>query len=345
MQLTKREGDAVLRASPAEPRKRWLAGLILAALGAVFALDRFTAGAPVQHLYYVPIVLAGWAFGFPGGIISAATAIALYHLANFASLRAGYQESDIVQIVLFLAIGLAAAKMANDAKTLRRLATTDDLTGLHSLRSFELKLVAAAAQCQKDHKPLSLLSLDLDRLKELNDRYGHMAGAEAVRAAGGVLAARLPPDAVACRYGGDEFAVAIPGVSAQQARQIGQDLIDAIGSAEPFLIGRRWPAGTLSASAGVACMYPLGASAAEHSAECVTLFTEADEALYQAKKAGRNRVCSIQQDSSGHGGTAGYRAGAESNTAAVVFDRGDSGITLDVRTESGQDSERPAAGS
>ena len=79
---------------------------------------------------------------------------------------------------------------------------TDDLTGLHNLRSFEERLRIMVRVARETKTPLSLLVLDLDRLKSLNDVHGHLAGAEAVRTLGEVLAARLPRESTACRYGG-----------------------------------------------------------------------------------------------------------------------------------------------
>ena len=71
----------------------------------VFALDRATGATPVQHLYYLPIIFAGLRFGMPGGFVSAVSAIVLYHVANPHLLTFRYEESDLVQIVLFLAVG------------------------------------------------------------------------------------------------------------------------------------------------------------------------------------------------------------------------------------------------
>src|SRR6185295_15347801 len=131
-----------------------------------------------------------------------------------------YGESDLVQIALFLAVGVMTAKLTRDADRLRRLAMTDDLTGLHNLRSFEQQLVALIAASRRTQLPLALLVLDVDRLKSVNDKYGHLAGAEAVRTVGHIIGERLPPPAVACRYGGDEFVVALPDCTSVVARAI-----------------------------------------------------------------------------------------------------------------------------
>jgi predicted signal transduction protein with EAL and GGDEF domain len=96
------------------------------------------------------------------------------------------KESDLVQIALFLAVGVVTAKLTRDTNRLRRLAMTDDLTGLHNLRSFEARLATMVRASREMQAPLALLVLDVDRLKSLNDQYGHLTGAEAVRTVGRV---------------------------------------------------------------------------------------------------------------------------------------------------------------
>lgn len=272
--------------------------LIAVAFVGVFALDRSTGTAPVQHLYYLPIMLAARAFRMRGGLTAALAAVGLYHLANLSQLTHQYQQSDILQIALFLAVGAVTAKLVTDAHRLRVLAATDDLTGLHNLRSFEPRLASLMRASRQANAPLSLLVLDIDRLKSLNDQHGHLAGGEAVRSVGHILAWQIPPDAIACRYGGDEFVVALPGCGVSRAEQIAADLCRVVSATEPLLLGSRWPAGTLSISVGVACRCFQGAGAVtslqteEQAGE--SLFRAADAALYRAKASGRNRVCSVR---------------------------------------------------
>jgi diguanylate cyclase (GGDEF)-like protein len=130
-------------------------------------------------------------------------------------------------------------------------------------------------------------------LKSLNDTHGHLAGADAVRTVGHILAARLPPDAVACRYGGDEFVIALPGCAEAHAMRIAVDLRLAVNAASPVLAGIRFPTATLSISVGVACHRPDmrdSSSAAQADDASEQLFRAADAALYRAKASGRNHV-------------------------------------------------------
>jgi diguanylate cyclase (GGDEF)-like protein len=261
----------------------------------VFFIDRATGSAPVQHLYYLPIFLAGRRSGMRGGVLAALAAVVLYHAANTRLMTLRYGESDVVQIALFLLVGVITAKLTDDTERLRHLALTDDLTGLHNLRSFQEHLKVMLHASRDTNDPLALLALDVDRLKSLNDTYGHATGADAVRTVGRILAAHLPPEAIACRYGGDEFAVAIPRCTRLVVHVVATDLCRAVSGAAPQLAGRAFTAGTLSISVGASCWSSdRGArSQAAIAGDGKTgdmLFREADTALYRAKAGGRNRV-------------------------------------------------------
>ena len=256
----------------------------------VFVLDWLTDAAPVQHLYYLPIILAAVRFGLRGGIPGSFAAIVLYHLANPRLLNLRHQEADLLQILLFAAVGPVAAKLTHDARRLHQLAMTDDLTGLHNLRSFERRLAMLIRETRGTAQEIALLVLDLDRLKSLNDVHGHLAGAEAVRTVGRLIAAGVPAQAVACRYGGDEFVIALPRVTRCRVHEIAEGLRHAVRATAPVLAGIPFPAGTLSISIGIAgCTFE--ANAIERDAQAgEALFHRADEALYMAKARGRNRI-------------------------------------------------------
>jgi diguanylate cyclase (GGDEF)-like protein len=293
MQLTTRTEGLAGPARLSPP----LAGVAaILALVAVFMLDRVTGAAPVQHLYYLPIILAGLVFRMRGGVLAGVTAILLYHLANPHMLTFKYEESDFIQILLFLAVGITTARLTDDADRLRRLALTDDLTGLHNLRSFEERLLGMVRASRASRTPLVLLVLDVDRLKTLNDRYGHLAGAEAVRTVGHIIGRHFPADAVGCRYGGDEFVVAVPASSAFDGYRLADNLCHAVNSCAPLLAGQQFPEGTLSVSVGlVSASFEHGGSTADPLTRDVesgeAAFRAADAALYRAKSRGRNQVC------------------------------------------------------
>jgi two-component system, NtrC family, C4-dicarboxylate transport sensor histidine kinase DctB len=278
--------------------RSWAFVALIVAFGLIFWLDLDTGSAPVQHLYYLPIIFAAVRFGGRGGFLAALSAVVLYHVANHIAWTVHYEESDILRIAMFVAVALIADRQTAYARHLHRLAMTDDLTGLHNLRAFEARLEEMLRDARQRRTPLSLLVLDLDRLKSLNDVHGHLAGAEAVRTVGSVLATQLPADAAACRYGGDEFVVALPRVDEAAALAIADHLRRAVNALAPVLAGIAFPVATLSISVGVACWTaepgaqtrvdpkePFDAALAGR-----TLFHAADVALYAAKRGGRNRI-------------------------------------------------------
>jgi len=271
-------------------RRAWVTVAVVSALWTIFEVDRRTGSAPVQHLYYLPIVVASLGVGRFAGIATSLLAILLYHLANLAHFTSGYTEADVVQTTLFVVVGIVTAKISEDARRLRQLAATDDLTGLHNLRSFETRLAAMVRASRKTGAPLAMFVIDVDRLKSINDAHGHLAGSDAVRLVGHTLAGHLPPEAVACRYGGDEFAVAVSNCAETRARSLAEELRNSVLVLAPVLVGRTFPRGTLSISIGIACLEAgVGESASEVAAGEL-LFASADDALYVAKRRGRNRV-------------------------------------------------------
>ena len=296
MRLTtvRQTGAKALKKKRSSPWKTAVSvAALVAGLLVVFALDQSTGSAPVQHLYYLPIIFSAIGFGTPGGLAAPFAAIALYHAANPRLLAFGYEHWDLVQMVLFMAVGLITARLTDDARRLHQLAITDDLTGLHNLRSFETTLCALVRSCRHDEVPLAILVMDVDRLKSLNDAHGHLAGAEAVRTIGHVIGERVPAHAVACRYGGDEFVVAIPGCTKARGRAIADDLRHAVHAVAPVLAGTPYPAKTLSISVGVACRRFESTESGAFASDAdlgEDLFCAADAALYQAKSLGRNHV-------------------------------------------------------
>ena len=281
--------NTILHQVPDSTHKALYLVLIASALLVIGLLDHATGDVPLQHLYYIPIIVAATQFEFSGGLAVSATAVVLYHLANFQVIAIHHlNEPDVVQSLLFLVVGLVSAKLANDAKRLRLLSMTDDLTGLHNLRSFESHLANFVSQARKDSSPLSVLVIDVDHLKSLNDRYGHLAGADAVRTVGKLIARHMPSRSVACRYGGDEFVVAIPNCGKAEAIKIGKNLCQFISRAEPILATIPFPRGTLSISVGAATRQVRKDSDLLESGEA--LFRLADKALYRAKAMGRNGV-------------------------------------------------------
>jgi diguanylate cyclase (GGDEF)-like protein len=163
---------------------------------------------------------------------------------------------------------------------LRGQANTDGRTGLTNSRAFDEALERLLAN-RADAEQVAVLMLDLDHFKEFNDRYGHPAGDEALRAFAHLLASSVRENDVAARYGGEEFAVFLPGLSADAAADVAERIRERTESTiiplGPGLTGH------LTVSVGVAV-------APGDGVQRVMLLRAADDALYRAKLAGRNRV-------------------------------------------------------
>jgi diguanylate cyclase (GGDEF)-like protein len=171
---------------------------------------------------------------------------------------------------------LVVARMAGlvrqveqQAVQLDRLAQHDPLTGVANRRAWDQALVVELDRARRAGSPLTLALLDLDHFKRFNDDYGHQAGDRLLKSATTVWQPLLRPTDLLVRYGGEEFAVLLPGVSLDRAVEI----LDRLRVATPL---------AQSFSAGVACWD--GRETSDH------LLGRADHALYQAKQAGRNQV-------------------------------------------------------
>jgi diguanylate cyclase (GGDEF)-like protein len=276
--------------------RTWAVVAVAVAFVLIFVLDLATGTAPVHHLYYLPIVFATVRLGGRLGLLTAVAAAVLYRVANTSGMAWmwHYQELDILRVGMFIAIAVITDRQTAYARHLHQLATTDDLTGLHNLRAFEARFENMLRVARERRTPVALLVLDVDRLKSLNDVHGHLAGAEAVQHVGHVLATRLPRESAACRYGGDEFVVALPQRGAMEAVGIAEDLRSAVNALAPTLAGVPFPKATLSISVGVACWTVEQRLALDRRFDPDlagrALFRDADAALYAAKNGGRNRV-------------------------------------------------------
>ncbi|MSQ92918.1 MAG: GGDEF domain-containing protein [Gammaproteobacteria bacterium] len=169
-------------------------------------------------------------------------------------------------------------------------AQRDGLTGIYNRRRFDEHLAHVWQHGVREHRPVTLLLVDLDHFKGFNDRYGHQAGDDAMKAVAAALAqfARRPFDLVA-RYGGEEFAIVLHDTTQAHAVEVAEQLLEAVrGLGIPHQDSSA--ATVLTISVGVACVQPV---ARRSSAGLLQL---ADQALYAAKDGGRNRMHLLQEE-------------------------------------------------
>ena len=165
-------------------------------------------------------------------------------------------------------------------ENIERLLNLDDLSGLLVRRKFDSELLIAVEQARQAKEPLTLLVMDLDGIKRINDTHGHLFGAYVIGEAGRLIQALIAGRGFGCRFGGDEYLAALPGLSVDAGEAVGQEILAAIDAHSFVREGVRLTPGI---SIGVA-EFPADAS------DALTLFQRADEALYRAKQAGKRRV-------------------------------------------------------
>jgi diguanylate cyclase (GGDEF)-like protein len=169
-----------------------------------------------------------------------------------------------------------AIENARRFREARQLADLDALTSLHNRRYFHETLAREVARAHRYDRRLALIVFDVDDFKAVNDRVGHLTGDAVLAEVAERVRSVVRSADVACRIGGDEFAVILPESSVVEAQQLSERLQETV-AARPIV-----QAGRLDVSAGVAEL--------RQADDAASLFERADEALYQAKEAGKGRV-------------------------------------------------------
>ncbi|HET6831470.1 MAG TPA: GGDEF domain-containing protein [Solirubrobacterales bacterium] len=223
--------------------------------------------------YFLP---ARWA------LLQIAWIAVLYAVAVVLDDQPGPVELWVSGVATTLGLGLLVwalrTRIAVLVDRLDQAARTDELTGLPNRRAFDERLAGELARSERSRGSVSLLVLDLDRFKELNDTAGHLFGDDALRVVAGVLRASIRAGDWPARIGGDEFAVVLPGA----------------GEAEATMVAERLRAGVSDAFASAAVPLAASVGGAMRSGERIDgeeLHSEADRALYEAKRHGGATVC------------------------------------------------------
>ncbi len=200
---------------------------------------------------------------------------------------AGFSDK---QLQILTILGSQAAIATAKALLYRRIeamAITDGLTGLYNHRYFYQRIEEEWQRSKRYTKTFSLILLDVDFFKKFNDSYGHKSGDTALATVARVLKESTRNVDVVARYGGEEFIVLLPETVAQNAMIIAERIRSNIKN-QPFEIDRRKPMVSVTVSVGVA-NYPDNADNFEE------LIERTDQALYNAKNTGKDRVCQFTQ--------------------------------------------------
>ncbi|MGA9754942.1 MAG: diguanylate cyclase [Desulfobaccales bacterium] len=188
------------------------------------------------------------------------------------------KERLAVAIAENLALSLANLKLW---ETLQNQAIRDPLTGLYNRRYLEETMDRELHRSRRLKTPLGVVMMDLDHFKDFNDSFGHGAGDALLSALAHVITAGIRTEDIACRYGGEEFLLVIPGASLETARERAEKVRQAVKALQVKYQGRFLKSTTISL--GVA-IFP------DHGQTAEEVIAAADTALYRAKQAGRDRL-------------------------------------------------------
>ena len=177
----------------------------------------------------------------------------------------------------------AIAERFGDLRKFEQTATTDALTGLSNRHAMEDLFPREVTRCRKVGQPVSLIMVDVDKFKPFNDKFGHVAGDRALSAVAHVLKQQFRPSDFLVRFGGDEFAVLLPGVDKDEAIAVADRVRESVS-------------GSTQSSSDSLIQVPvnvsMGVAQLAEDGSYDSLLRDADAALYRAKHAGRNRVAS-----------------------------------------------------
>ncbi|TDY03988.1 sensor domain-containing diguanylate cyclase [Thiohalophilus thiocyanatoxydans] len=238
----------------------------------------FTIGSPWNHQWWLAHLI------FAGGFLLLSFGVVQAYLSTYSFARV-YSQSELMarlrQEKQRAEQALVELQHAN--QDLERLASTDSLTGAANRRALMARAEQEIARAERYKLPLSLILLDLDHFKEINDRYGHPTGDSVLKAFVAKVQSMLRPSDLLGRLGGEEFAILLPETGIEEASQVAERLQQSMAGKPMEIDNKAIP---LTLSAGVV-EFPL-----QQGSGISEAFSLADKQLYRAKNAGRNRVAS-----------------------------------------------------
>ncbi len=190
-----------------------------------------------------------------------------------------FRDGDLQSLEAVADICATAIQNAHYVERVKQLAYLDGLTGIFNRRFFELRILEEIERARRYATGMAIIMADIDHFKRLNDEFGHVLGDEVLRQVSSLFHQQVRKIDVVCRYGGEEFAILLPQTSAPHSVNIAEKLRKMVASWQFPGVPR-----TVTISAGAAAFPDQGTTRDE-------LVKAADNALYAAKQAGRNRVC------------------------------------------------------
>jgi len=240
---------------------------------------------PFMSLIYLVLMATALTQGRRVTYLMAGLAITSYILLASGDFREIYGIlSHILELFPYMLIAHLGAMLAGETENARseveRLSLTDDITGMHNMRNFFQLSEAQEKLAQRYGRSFAICMIDADGLKEINDRFGHLAGTELIRQVAAMISANIRCSDICARYGGDEFVILFNETGKEGVAATVERIVSAMAET-PFPFGSEYLTTTLSA--GLA-EYPADGS------DVTTVMARADEAMYFSKRSGKNRL-------------------------------------------------------
>ena len=245
---------------------------------------------PLLNLYLLPVITSALSLGKLVTLLEIGLITACYILLGWSSNESpalslvGNATVLLAQLAPMLLVAYITTMFSADIRyglnKAKLLSETDALTGIYNIRGFSLIMDRAFAQAVRYSRPVSVLMIDSDNLKAVNDEHGHDAGNELLRLIARGIKAQLRSTDVLARYGGDEFVVLLPDTGTVGTRDVAERIRESIARTPLEL---RDTNVSITVSIGLAG-YPNDGRGTD------SIMQRADEAMYRAKAEGRNRV-------------------------------------------------------
>ncbi len=219
---------------------------------------------------------------------SRGTLLGLIEVTMHPRERIFFDELNLVsawQKDALLTIGDMIALLLDNLRLYREVeqkSITDTLTGVHNRHYFISRLASEINRCTRAGKPVSLIFVDVDRFKEINDTYGHLQGDDILQRLGMIFKENTREYDVVCRYGGDEFVILLPEADGEQAQALGHKLLERVRNTQFMTLD--------GPSRRIDVSISLGASELNEEISEDLFLKTADDALYKAKEQGRNQL-------------------------------------------------------
>jgi diguanylate cyclase (GGDEF)-like protein len=239
-------------------------------------------GGALLLIYLLPIMVVACFGGLGPGLFLAALAAVTWSVSDWIAAEgtgsAGRQLLDFgVRLAVFSLMAYLEASRERLLRRERTLSSRDPLTGAENPRAFAERIEVELRRLRRHGRPLTVVYLDVDDFKAVNDRWGHSVGDGLLCATAGVLRADVRATDVVARVGGDEFALLLPETGADEAKKVLDRILEDLGA-----ISQKGGWGAGFSVGAVVCGTP------EATAEA--LVHRADKAMYEAKSAGKDRV-------------------------------------------------------